>query len=80
MPPTPWRRPLRLIPPPLTTLWPASHAAILLPIAAGTDLGGTTLTPGVYCFASTAQLTGTLTLDAQGNPGAVWVFEIGSVP
>ena len=48
------------------------------PFAAGTDLGGTTLTPGVYCFSSTAQLTGTLTLDAQGNPGAVWVFEIGT--
>ena len=29
-------------------------------------------------FRSSAQLTGTLTLDAQGNPNAVWVFQIGS--
>jgi hypothetical protein len=44
----------------------------------GQDLGGLTLTPGVYCFASSAQLTGTLTLDAQGNPNAVFIFKIGS--
>jgi hypothetical protein len=44
----------------------------------GTDLGGLTLTPGVYCFSSSAQLTGTLTLDAQGSPSAEWVFQIGS--
>lgn len=44
----------------------------------GTDLGGLTLTPGVYCFSTSAQLTGTLTLDAQGNPGAVFIFQIGS--
>jgi len=44
----------------------------------GTDLGGLTLTPGVYCFSTSAQLTGTLTLNAQGNPNAVWVFRIGS--
>ena len=43
-----------------------------------TDIGGLTLTPGVYCFASSAGLTGTLTLDAQGNPNAVFIFEIGS--
>lgn len=44
----------------------------------GTDLGGLTLTPGAYCFSTSAQLTGTLTLNALGNPGAVWVFQIGS--
>ena len=44
----------------------------------GTDLGGLTLTPGAYCFSTSAQLTGTLTLNAQGNSGAVWVFQIGS--
>ena len=37
-----------------------------------------TLTPGVYCFTSSAQLTGTLTLDAQGNPNAEFIFQIGS--
>ena len=44
----------------------------------GINLGGLTLTPGVYCFSSSAQLTGTLTLNALGNPGSVWVFQIGS--
>jgi hypothetical protein len=44
----------------------------------GQDLGGLTLTPGVYCFATSAQLTGTLTLDAQGNSNARWVFQTGS--
>ena len=37
-----------------------------------------TLAPGVYCFSTSAQLTGTLTLDAQNNPNAVFVFQIGS--
>lgn len=37
-----------------------------------------TLTPGVYCFGSSAQLTGTLTLDALGDPGAVFVIQAGS--
>ncbi|TVQ61516.1 MAG: DUF3494 domain-containing protein [Phycisphaerales bacterium] len=44
----------------------------------GTDLGGLTLTPGVYFFASSAGLTGNLTLDAQGDPDAQFVFQIGS--
>lgn len=44
----------------------------------GQDLGGMTLTPGVYCFSSSAQLTGDLTLDAQGDPDAVFIFQIGS--
>jgi hypothetical protein len=44
----------------------------------GQDLGGKTLAPGVYCFSSSAQLTGTLFLDAQGNSNAVFIFQIGS--
>jgi type VI secretion system secreted protein VgrG len=51
----------------------ATHA-YLLP----TDLGGLTLTPGVYSFASSAQISGTLTLDAQNDPSALFVFQIGS--
>jgi hypothetical protein len=42
----------------------------------GQDLGGLTLTPGVYCFDSSAQLTGTLTLDAQGDENAVFIFRM----
>jgi len=44
----------------------------------GTTAGATTLAPGIYKFNSTAQLTGTLILDAQNQPNAVWVFQIGS--
>jgi hypothetical protein len=44
----------------------------------GQDLGGMTLTPGVYCFNTSAQLTGALVLDALNNPLAVWVFKVGS--
>jgi len=42
------------------------------------DLGGMTLTTGVYCFNTSAQLTGTLTLDAEGSNDAVFIFQIGS--
>jgi Ice-binding-like len=44
----------------------------------GQNLGGLTLTPGAYGFSSSAQLTGQLTLDAQGDPNAQFVFVIGS--
>ena len=44
----------------------------------GIDLGGLTLTPGVYRFSSFAQLTGALTLNALGNNNARFVFQIGS--
>ncbi len=44
----------------------------------GTDLGGRTLTAGAYGFSTSAQLTGQLTLDAQGDPNAQFVFVIGS--
>jgi hypothetical protein len=42
------------------------------------NLGGLTLTPGVYSFSTAALLTGTLTLNAEGNPDAVFVFQIGT--
>ena len=40
----------------------------------GKDLGGKNLTPGVYTFSSSAQLTGPLTLSGNG----VFIFRIGS--
>jgi len=43
-----------------------------------TAISGLTLGPGVYCFTSTAQLTGTLILDAANDPNAVWIFKIGT--
>ncbi|MER6285248.1 ice-binding family protein [Streptomyces sviceus] len=42
------------------------------------ELGGRTLDPGVYKAPISAAITGTLTLDAHGDPNAVWVFQIGS--
>jgi Ice-binding-like len=46
----------------------------------GANLGGLTLTPGIYMTASGAFLiTGSdLTLDADGNAKAVWVFQMAS--
>jgi hypothetical protein len=44
----------------------------------GVDLGGLTLAPGVYHFDTSAQLTGTLTLDFGSDPNALFVFLIGS--
>ncbi|HWZ31289.1 MAG TPA: ice-binding family protein [Bryobacteraceae bacterium] len=44
----------------------------------GQNLGGLTLTPGVYCFSTSAQLTGTLTLNAQGISNAAFAFKMGS--
>ena len=48
---------------------------IYAPIA---DLGGRTLTPGVYNDPTSFMITGTLTLDARGDPNAVWIFQAGS--
>jgi hypothetical protein len=54
-------------------------AASLTPTLSGQhELGGLTLTPGVYTSASSLQVTGQLRLDAAGDPNAVWVFQAGS--
>jgi hypothetical protein len=44
----------------------------------GQDLGGQTLAPGVYCFDTTAGVTGALTLDGGGDSSALWIFQIGT--
>ena len=44
----------------------------------GQDLGGQTLTPGVYFFSSSAQLTGTLTINWEGLSNQNLIFQIGS--
>lgn len=41
----------------------------------GPQLGGLTLTPGVYRSGGNLELTGTLTLDAQGDPTAVFILQ-----
>jgi hypothetical protein len=46
------------------------------PNTLATELGGATLTPGVYTSQSgTFGITGALTLDAQGNPSSVFIFQ-----
>lgn len=62
----------------LTTAYNAAMGLTRTATLTGKDLGGMTLTPGVYFFASSAQLTGTLTLNNLGNPNALFVFQIGS--
>jgi hypothetical protein len=47
-------------------------------ILTGTDLSGLTLTPGVFCFDTSAQLSGTLTLDGLNLANPVFIFKIGS--
>jgi hypothetical protein len=42
------------------------------------NIGGLTLIPGVYCFDSSASITGTLTLNGLGNSNPFWIFNIGS--
>ncbi|HEV1994881.1 MAG TPA: ice-binding family protein [Candidatus Acidoferrum sp.] len=56
-----------------------SHNSICTSNLADAPLLPLKLTPGVYCNNSAAGLTftgGTLTLDASGNPNAVWIFKI----
>lgn len=43
---------------------------------AGGDLSGLTLTPGVHCLPAGATLNGTVTLDAQGAAGAVFIIKV----
>lgn len=47
--------------------------------SAGTDLSGQVFLPGVRTASSSLLLSsGTVTLDAEGNPNAVFIFQIGS--
>jgi len=63
----------------VTTQWNA-----VIPVACSADLTGQDLgsvgplIPGVYCFSTSAQLTGALVLDAQSNAAATWIFKTGS--
>jgi len=61
----------------LTAAYNAAAGAAVTATKAG-DLGGQTLPPGVYKSTSTLGITGTLTLDAQGNANAQFIFQIAS--
>jgi hypothetical protein len=62
----------------LTTAYNTAAGLAMTQDLTGVNLGGLTLLPGVYKFSSTAQLTGALTLNANNNPNAQFVFQIGS--
>jgi uncharacterized repeat protein (TIGR01451 family) len=59
----------------LTTAYNAATTAPCDTLIAG-DLNGLTLTPGVYCAGAAIAITGTLTLDLNGDPNAFFLFKI----
>lgn len=62
----------------LASITDASSRTTLINTISG-DIGGQTLLSGLYKSASTIDITsGDLTLDAQGDPNAVWIFQVGS--
>ena len=62
----------------LDALWASLDIKEATTDLTGKDLGGMTLKAGVYKFSSSAELTGTLTLDGNGDPTSTFVFQIGS--
>jgi uncharacterized repeat protein (TIGR02543 family) len=67
----------------LTTAYNDGQSRSLNSISLPGQLGGLTLAPGLYTNSSTSGISGTgangiLTLDAQGNANAVWIFQMGS--
>jgi len=67
----------------LTTAYNDGQGRSLNAISLPGQLGGLTLPPGLYSNSSSSGISGTgpqgiLTLDAQGNANAVWIFQMGS--
>jgi hypothetical protein len=61
----------------LTTAYNDAAGRTLAPVdVANADLGGRTLAPGLYKSSGTLAITGNLTLDAQGDPNAVFIFQM----
>lgn len=58
----------------LVTAYDAASAQTPDPLG-GVELAGLTLEPGVYDTGGVIELNGTLTLDANGDPNAVFVFQ-----
>ncbi len=55
----------------------AEGATTPAPAIVSGDIGGTTLSPGIYKTNSTLLIqSGDLTLDAQGDENAVWIFQV----
>jgi len=67
----------------LTTAFNDAQSRSLDAISLPGQIGGLTLAPGLYVNSTTSGISGTgpqgiLTLDAGGNPNAVWIFKMGS--
>ena len=63
----------------LATAYNDAAGRSLAPITVSGNVGGSTLAPGLYKSTSSLAISsGDLTLDAQGNANAVWIFQIAS--
>jgi hypothetical protein len=63
----------------LTTAYNDAAGRTLCPISVAGNLGGQTLMPGLYKSTSSLEISsGDLTLDAQGNANAVFIFQMAS--
>jgi len=63
----------------LTIAYNDAAGRTLCPVSVAGNLGGQTLTPGLYKSTSGLQITsGDLTLDARGNANAVFIFQMAS--
>lgn len=63
----------------LTTAYNDAAGRTLCPITIAGNLGGLTLTPGLYKSTSSLEISaGDVTLDAQGDPEAVFIFQMAS--
>jgi uncharacterized protein (TIGR03437 family) len=63
----------------LTTAYNDAAGRTVAPITVAGNIGGQTLAPGLYKSTSSLAISsGNLTLDAGGNPNAVWIFQIAS--
>ncbi len=62
----------------LTAAFAAAEEATELPCenTFSGNLAGLTLTPGVYCTGAAAAITGTLTLNFEGDPNAFFLFRV----
>ncbi|MEX2400480.1 MAG: ice-binding family protein [Rhodothermales bacterium] len=63
----------------LTTAYNDAAGRTTNPITVAGNLGGQTLPPGLYKSQTSLEISsGDLTLDAQGDANAVWIFQMGS--
>jgi hypothetical protein len=63
----------------LTTAYNDAKGRSTAPVAVSGNLGGRTLTPGLYKSTSGLAISsGNLTLNGQGNPNAVFIFQMAS--